>query len=237
VLCRPPSGDRRRVTRNALWRLFYRATLGDHHYKFLFAPGPDDEAVALDCETTGLDPRHDEIVAVAAIRLRGNRILTSQRFEALVRPEDHQPTEASIRIHRLRERDIAHAQPMRRVLPDLLDFIGGRPLVGYYIDFDVRMLDKYALDLIEAKLPNPQIEVSALYYDRKYGDAPPGTELDLRFASILRDLGIPMLAEHDALNDATMAAMAYLALRDLKARGSRIKRGRSGQGPPPPTGG
>lgn len=221
----------------ALWRLFYRASLGDHAYKFLFEPGPADEAVALDCETTGLDPRHDEIVAVAAVRIRGNRILTSERFEAFVRPEDSQAGAESIKVHRIRQRDVADALPMRKVLPDLLRFIGGRPLVGYYIDFDVRMLDKYAMDLIEVKLPNRQIEVSALYYERKYGDAPPGTVFDLRFDSVLKDLGIPPLAAHDALNDAIMAAMAYLALRDMKLRGARIPRQRSAGGPPPPTGG
>jgi DNA polymerase III subunit epsilon len=91
--------------------------------------------------------------------------------------------------------------------------------------------------LIEVKLPNPQIEVSALYYERKYGNAPPGTVFDLRFDNILKDLGIPPLAAHDALNDAVMAGMAYLALRDMKARGVRIRRERMGQGPPPPTGG
>ena len=225
------------MSRGALWRLFYRASVGDHDYKFLFRPGPPDEAVALDCETTGLDPRHDDIVAVAAVRLRGNRILTSERFEALVRPEDSEAGAESIKVHRLRRRDVADALPMRRVLPDLLRFIGGRPLVGDYIDFDVRMLDKYAMDLIETKLPNPQIEVSALYYERKYGDAPAGTVLDLRFDAILKDLGIPPLDAHDALNDAIMAGMAYLALRDMKARGVRIRRERSGQGLPPPTGG
>ena len=225
------------MSRGALWRLFYKASLGDHAYKFLFAPGPDDEAVALDCETTGLDPRRDDIVAVAAVRIRGNRILTSERFEAFVRPEDSQAGADSIKVHRIRQRDVADALPMRKVLPELLSFIGGRPLVGYYIDFDVRMLDKYAMDLIEVKLPNPQIEVSALYYDRKYGNAPPGTVFDLRFDNILKDLGIPPLAAHDALNDAVMAGMAYLALRDMKARGARIRRERMGQGPPPPTGG
>lgn len=225
------------MKRGLLWRLFYRASLGDHAYKFLFEPGPEDEAVALDCETTGLDPRRDDIVAVAAVRIKGNRILTSQRFEAFVRPEDSQPGAESIKVHRIRRRDVADALPMRKVLPELLRFIGGRPLVGYYIDFDVRMLDKYAMDLIEVKLPNPQIEVSALYYDRKYGDAPPGTVFDLRFDSVLRDLGIPPLAAHDALNDAVMAAMAWLALRDMKARGARIPRERPGRGAPPPTGG
>ena len=225
------------MQRGALWRLFYRASLANHAYKFLFRPGPADEAVSLDCETTGLDPRVDDVISVAAVGIRGNRILLSERFEATVRPEDARPSSEAIKIHRLRERDVAGAEPMRRVLPELLRFIGGRPLVGYYIDFDVRMLDKYALSLLQTKLPNPQIEVSSLYYDRKYGDAPPGTGFDLRFASILRDLGIPPLEQHDALNDAVMAAMIYLALRDMKVRGVRVRRERSGQGPPPPTGG
>jgi DNA polymerase-3 subunit epsilon len=225
------------LKRNFLWRLFWRASLGDHSYKFLFRPGPPGEAVSLDCETTGLDPEKDEVIAVAAVRIRGDRILLSERFQALVRPEVAQASEEAIKIHRLRRRDVEHARPMREVLPELLRFIGGRPLVGYYIDFDVRMLDKYAKDLIETKLPNPQIEISELYYQRKYGNAPPGTELDLRFATLLADLGIPVLEQHDALNDALMAAMAWLALRDMTARGVRIARARSGQGPPPPTGG
>ena len=54
------------MSRGALWRLFYKASLGDHAYKFLFDPGPGDEVVALDCETTGLDPRHDDIVAIGS---------------------------------------------------------------------------------------------------------------------------------------------------------------------------
>jgi DNA polymerase-3 subunit epsilon len=225
------------VHRGALWRLFYRASLADHSYKFLFRPGPEGEAVSLDCETTGLDPRADDVVAVAAVRIRGDRILLSERFEATVRPEDARSSAAAIKIHRLRERDVEGARPIHRVLPELLRFIGGRPLVGYYIDFDVRMLDKYALWLLQTKLPNPRIEVSSLYYERKYGNAPPGTSIDLSFAAILRDLGIPPLEQHDALNDAVMAAMIYLELRDRKARGVRIRRERQGRGPPPPTGG
>ena len=137
--------------RGLLSRLFYRATLGNQEYQFLYRPGPPGEVVSLDCETTGLDPRRDEIVAVAAVLIRGNRILTSQRFTALVRPEDTQAEADSIKVHRLRQRDVADAQPMRRILPELLHFIGGRPLVGYYIDFDVRMLDKYVKDQLERK--------------------------------------------------------------------------------------
>ena len=89
------------------------------------------------------------------------------------------------------------------------------------------MLDKYILPHIGIELPNRRIEVSKLYYERKYGDAPANTVVDLSFAAMLKDLGIPPLAQHDAFNDALMTAMMYLVLRDLKERGVRIARPRN----------
>lgn len=208
-----------------LRNLFYRVSLGDHSYRFLFEPGPPDEVVVLDCETTGLNPRTAEVIAVAAVIVKGSRILTSGAFRAMIR-SDKDPTSASIKVHRLRARDVAEGRAMHEALPELLRFIGGRPIVGYYIDFDIRMLDKYILRYIEAKLPNRRIEVSSMYYALKYGGAPPGTVLDLRFASILSDLNIPSLDQHDAFNDALMTAMMYVQLEDMQKRGARIARTR-----------
>jgi DNA polymerase III subunit epsilon len=212
--------------RRWLRNLFYRATLADHAYRFLFEPGPPDEAVVLDCETTGLNPRIDDVIAVAAIVIRGSRIVTSEAYQAIIRA-DRVPTSESIKVHRLRARDVAEGRPLHEVLPELLQFIGGRPIVGYYVDFDVRMLDKHVLRYIEAKLPNRRIEVSEIYFALKYGGAPPGTVLDLRFQSILADLGIPNLGQHDPFNDALMTAMMYVQLRDMRKRGARIGRERA----------
>ena len=122
-------------------------------------------------------------------------------------------------MHRLRQVDVAQGPLIWKALPSFLHFVGGRPLVGYYVDFDIAMLDKYILPFIEIELPNPRIEVSKLYYERKYGDAPPNTSIDLSFAAILRDLNIPRSPQHDAFNDALMTAMMYVALRDMKERG------------------
>jgi DNA polymerase-3 subunit epsilon len=194
-------------------------------FRFLFEPGPPDEAVSIDCETTGLDPRKDDIVAIAAIRIRGWRILASERFEATFRPKARLKPDA-IKIHRLREADVARARAIDGAIPDLLRFIGGRPLVGYYLDFDVAMLNKHVRRFLGVDLPNERIETSALYYQRKYADAPPGTQVDLSFASLLEDLKLPMLDRHDAYSDALMTAMAYLALRDLEERDGRIERRR-----------
>ena len=210
----------------ALKRSVSRRLLRDPVYRFLFDAPPPGEAVAIDCETTGLNTRKDDIIAVAAIPIRGNRILTSERFEALVRPRTKLSPEA-IKIHRLREQDVADARPMEEVLPELLRFIGSRPLVGFYLAFDVAMLNRHARRLLGIGLPNAQIEVSGTYYERKYGDAPPGTEVDLRFMSILTDLGLPALGQHDAYSDALMTAMMFLSLEDLKARDMSIPRART----------
>ena len=88
------------------------------------------------------------------------------------------------------------------------------------------MLNRYLRRWLGIELPNPAIEVSKLYYERKYSDAPPGTQVDLSFAAILSDLALPMLDQHDAYADALMTAMIYLKLRDLKARDIKIPRQR-----------
>lgn len=206
-------------------RPFDRARIRDPAYRFLFEPGPADEVVSIDCETTGLHPRTDEIVAIAAVKVKGARILCSERFEAKIRPSVKMNPEA-IKVHGLRERDVATGRAMAEILPALLRYVGGRPLVGYYLEFDVAMLNRYIRRWLGIALPNPAIEVSKLYFERKYSGAPPGTHVDLSFAAILRDLGLPMLDQHDAYADALMTAMIYVTLRDLKARDVRIPRQR-----------
>src|SRR5215471_4837186 len=100
-----------------------RFGLSDRRYRFLFEAEPGNEVVSLDCETTGFDPWVDEIISVAAIRIVGRRIHASTAFRALVRP-DAAIRPASIKVHQLREVDLAGARAMSEVLPELLHFIG-----------------------------------------------------------------------------------------------------------------
>ena len=200
-----------------------RLLLADRNYAFLFQPDKSGEIVSLDCETTGFNPMADDVISIAAVKIRGTRILASQAFRALIRPGA--PMEASaIKVHQLRQQDVARGRTMREVLPDFLRFIGSRPLVGYWIAFDVRMLNKYLFSLLNVHLPNRRIDVSKLYYDRKFGSAPPGTRIDLRYATILADLGLPSGAQHDAFEDALGAAESYLVLEDMRERGVRLPR-------------
>ncbi|MEO8118098.1 MAG: 3'-5' exonuclease [Rhodoferax sp.] len=199
------------------WLLYH---LGDPAFRFMFDPPPANEWVSLDCETTGLNVRTDEIISIGAVRIVGNRIMTSERLELLVRPERGISAE-SVRIHHLRERDVAQGLPIDEALKRLMHFIGSRPLVGYYLEFDLAMLKRALFPMLGQGLPQPKIEVSALYYDYKFRQLPgyqqqANVDIDLRFATLMTDLGLPLRDAHDALNDAVMAALAFIKLRHLR---------------------
>ena len=196
------------------WMLYH---LADARYRFMWDTPPPDEWVSLDCETTGLNTRSDEIIAISAVRIQGDRILTSQRLELLVCPEGAVPAD-SIRVHRLRGQDVAGGLPAQEAVQQLLHFIGSRPLVGYYLEFDVAMLNRVLFPMLGVPLPQQQIEVSALYYDYKFRQLDAHQKdrsSDLRFATLMHDLDLPEREAHNALNDAVMAALAFTKLRHL----------------------
>ena len=203
-----------------LRRGWQQRQLRDSEWRFLVDAPPPGEWVALDCETTGLNPRSDEIIAIGAVRIVDNRVLTSERLELLVRPE-HGVSAESIRVHRLREQDVQDGVPAEEAMRRLLHFIGARPLVGYYLEFDVAMINRTLKRTLGLTLPQEKIEVSRLYYDHVFQQLPPhkqqeNTEIDLRFATIMDALGLPTREAHDALNDAVMAALAFIKLRVLR---------------------
>ena len=203
-------------------RTWQRYHLARPEFAFLLEPPPPNEWVAIDCETTGLNRRTDEIIAVGAVRIVGQRILTSQRLELLVRPDKEVPAD-SVRIHRLRSRDVAQGLPLDEAMRQLLHFIGSRPLVGYYLEFDVAMLNRAVWPLLGMGLPQQRLEVSAMYYEYKFKQLPPyqqfdNAHVDLRFATLMDDLALPQREAHDALNDAVMAAMAFVKLRQLQSQ-------------------
>ena len=208
-----------------LRRGWQQRQLQQSEWRFLVDTPPAGEWVSLDCETTGLNTRTDEIIAIGAVRIAGDRILTSERLELLVRPEKGVSAE-SIRVHRLREQDVAAGLPLAEAMQRLLHFIGPRPLVGYYLEFDVAMINRALKSTLGLTLPQPKIEVSALYHDHKFRQLPPyqqhdQADIDLRFATIMSELGLPTRDAHDALNDAVMAALAFIKLRRLRGEAGK----------------
>jgi len=190
-----------------------RKALKDRKYEKLFEPYYGSELVVLDTETTGLNPQKDEILSIGAVIVRDNKILMNQSFECFVKPSASISKE-SIKIHHIRECDLADAIEVEDAIKLLLDFISNRPIVGYYINFDHKMISKYTKQIIGSTLPQPTIELSSMYYKR-YRKSSSYEFVDLHFDTIMNALELPFLGKHDALNDAIMSAMMYLKLKTM----------------------
>lgn len=63
----------------ALKTAWARKRLSSPDYAHLF-DGHPDEMVSVDCETTSLNVREAELLSIGAVRIRGNRVLTSESF-------------------------------------------------------------------------------------------------------------------------------------------------------------
>lgn len=207
-----------------LKREWLRWHLADPKLGFLYDAPPGDEWVSFDCETTGLDTKRDEIISIGAVRIVGDRVMTSEALSLIVKPSKGVSAD-SVKIHRLRERDVAQGLEPEEAVRQLLNFIGSRPLVGYFLEFDVAMVNRVMWPMLGVRLPQQKIEVSGMYYDHKFKQFKGQAELhniDLRFDTLMGDLGLPVRDAHDALNDAVMAALAFIKLRHLA--------GKAGQG-------
>lgn len=192
---------------------FNKRNLKDKKYLYLFDEPNNEEYVCFDCETTGLDPKKDDIISIGAVIIKNNTIVTSKKFVKFIKPKTKLQVEA-IKVHHIRECDLQDAEDINKVIKEFLEFIGSRTLVGYFLEFDIAMINKYLKPILGIKLPNKALEVSAIYYDYKIERIPQGN-IDLRFNTIMNELKIPSLGKHDAYNDAIMTSMIFLKLKNL----------------------
>ena len=94
----------------------------------------DEEYVAFDLETTGLYPRFDKIIEVGAVIMKGGQEI--RRYQTFVDPCCRLTREIS-ELTGITDDMLYGAPKIESVLPELLDFIGDRPLVAHNARFDL----------------------------------------------------------------------------------------------------
>ena len=173
-------------------------------------PYNGDEVVVLDCETSVFDKKKGELLSLAAVRVRGNEIRLSEALDVTVK--SNAPTDPNaVRVHYLRREDREEGIAPSEAIEKVLDFIGNRPICGFYIEYDKAVLNRYIKELYNFRLPNQFIEVSEIYVKRKYRYRPQ-TYLDLTFEGLARDLEVPVIERHTAIGDVISTALMYIKL-------------------------
>jgi CBS domain-containing protein len=173
------------------------------------------DAVVIDTETTGLDPRKAWIVEIAAVRLIGGRLQPKAVFRQLVRPGEPIPEQAT-GIHGIAEAAIADAPAFADVWPELSAFIGDAVVIGHALGFDLAVL-KRECERAGVDWTRPHTLDTRLLAEVAEPDLA-GYSLD----SLAAWLSVEITDRHSALGDALACARIFLALLPkLRKRGIR----------------
>lgn len=187
--------------------------------EYLAKPLPDPKTdfrqtdfLALDLETTGLDPQKDQILSVGMLVLRaGSWIDLGSAHHRLVRPKGGIPEESAV-IHRITDDRAASGGRLDAVMVELLAELGGRVLLAHHARVEYLFLDQacrrlYGQGLV-VRVTDTQV-LARRSLDRgnqSYGGR------DLRLSSLRSRFRLPRYPAHNALSDALAAAELFLAL-------------------------
>jgi len=157
--------------------------------------------IALDLETTGLDPERDEIFEVAAVKFRGEEVL--EIFHSLVNPK----RKLSPRVRLLcgvAQSEVDRAPPFSRIAEKISSFLGDFPLVGHNISFDLDFLRKRGIEKLGPAYDT--LELVRIFLPRL-------PQRNLPFVASY--LEVPHPPAHRALDDALATKEVFTAILKL----------------------
>lgn len=163
---------------------------------------------AIDVETTGLDPSFDELIEIAAIRVRGG--VPVEKYQSLIKPRN--PISSFIAgLTGITNEMVADAPSIRDALPPYLDFIGDDIIVGHNVNFDINFVYDNAYKTARRPLRNNYVDTLRIAYyvlpELKHR----------RLTDVVEALHVPDQPEHRALADCR-AAVAVLSALERRAQ-------------------
>lgn len=97
----------------------------------------DKDYVVFDIETTGLDPKYDEIIEISGVKVKDDKIIDS--FSYLVKPTN--PISPFItELTGISNEMVASSPSIDEVLPKFMDFIEDDILIGHNVNFDINFV-------------------------------------------------------------------------------------------------
>jgi len=115
----------------------------------------------MDTETTGLNLKQDQLLSIAGIPASNYRMQLAGSLDFLLE-QKALPGKQSIPIHGILPGTRRATQTLSSVLPQLLDVLQNRIIVGHHIRFDIAMLNQQVKQLTGGTLKNEWLDTANL---------------------------------------------------------------------------
>jgi DNA polymerase-3 subunit epsilon len=179
--------------------------------------------LAVDIETTGLDPEKDRVLSIGWVPVDGRAITLAGCRRVLVR--DGGAVGRSATVHGLTDDVLASGVPLEDAVAELLHDLAGRVLLAHYARIETDFLSRACERAWGERLPCVVVDTMVLErralegraHTGRWGHEPAAGALRLWAARERR--GLPVYRAHEALVDALACAELYLAqCAELAAR-------------------
>jgi DNA polymerase-3 subunit epsilon len=178
-------------------------------------PLQDVPLLALDVETTGLNPATDGIVSVGLVPMSLDRIRASQGRHWLLKPRVPLADEA-VTFHGITHQQLRQAPDLDDVLGELLSIMAGQVMVVHCRDIERQFLDQGLRRRIGEGIEFPVIDTMELearlhrrppppWWRRLWRSVPP-PQVSIRLAASRARYGLPRYRLHHALSDSLASA-------------------------------
>jgi DNA polymerase-3 subunit epsilon len=167
------------------------------------------EFVALDLETTGLDPEQDVILSIGYVSMHGRHIDLATARHHLLCPNCAIPEQSAV-IHCITDDQAAEGAQLENILPKLLQDLAGKVMIAHYASVELNFLDRACRRLYGEGFIIPVVDTQRIAkrsMERRNQTIRPR---DLRLAECRRQHGLPRYRMHNALSDALAAAELFL---------------------------
>jgi polyribonucleotide nucleotidyltransferase len=179
---------------------------------FASATDAKRELVVVDVETTGTDPKTSDLVEIAAVKIKGTKIV--DRWSTFVDPG--RPI-VGAQMHGITDKDVKGAPSPREAADKLLAFVGDAPVVGHSVGFDLAFIEEAKGEGFRFQ---PGSYLDTLIIAR---EGYPGAE-SYKLTDLARFFGIELEQNHRALPDAEATAELLLWFaNDLPGRIEKLR--------------
>lgn len=170
------------------------------------------EFVALDFETTGLDPEHDEIVSIGLVPFDMRRIKVAKARHWIVRPKC-QLKDDSIVIHGITHSEILNAPPISEVLEEVIQELKGKIVVVHYRYIESEFLNRAVINELGEEMWFPMVDTMHIEAQQhrlgwrcKLKRLMGGKLPSIRLVDSRLRYGLPRYHMHSAMTDAIATA-------------------------------
>ena len=170
----------------------------------------DCEFLALDFETTGLDPRREAILSIGYTLLQRGRILMRSNGHHRVMVNKSIPEESVI-IHKITDDRASSGTHLHDVLPLLLQQMAGRVILVHYGAIERNFLNAACRQIYGQQPPLLIADTLQIEKQRLQHSQSTSTVNQLRLFNLREQYGLPRYNAHSALEDAIATAELFLA--------------------------